>query len=454
MYFALCKAIERAGLSANVRGILIDEWDEGRQSSFESGNSEFSFSELATVDTAATYLAAEFELDMVHVHAQALGMDKTREQVLTCIRHLSEKSLLLFSGVPGKINSGPAQAFLRELKNRYQYLSFPGPGGFTIFLTGIPSSPELEFLYSAAAEPANATLLRLIFENLEAQNNRLTKTVHDGDDLRAGKTAIKLRLEETDRLRSEMVSLSRQHMDLMAKYEALISTNANSLPHTRGLGKNVAEGRPLASAPLEAADSRKLAGESEDALAQIKELQTLLAASQRRERKLVEDVAALSKMILTAHVTASAPEGESTAKSECAAPAKKAEDVPAGNNGPVPPVTVLSKPIWSALFWRRKSKGLAHADRRLIEIIEASGLFDAQWYLATYPEVTASKMSPIEHYLKLGAAQGYNPGPRFDAAYYLNKYSDVAKANMNPLIHYIKHGRFEGRKPSANGEVI
>jgi hypothetical protein len=51
-------------------------------------------------------------------------------------------------------------------------------------------------------------------------------------------------------------------------------------------------------------------------------------------------------------------------------------------------------------------------------LIRASGLFDVDWYLTTYPDVAASGMDPIDHYLRIGAALGYNPNPLFDTNYY------------------------------------
>ena len=50
--------------------------------------------------------------------------------------------------------------------------------------------------------------------------------------------------------------------------------------------------------------------------------------------------------------------------------------------------------------------------------VRDSGLFDEQWYRATYPDVERSGLDPIEHYLAIGAREGRNPGPLFDTAYY------------------------------------
>lgn len=51
-------------------------------------------------------------------------------------------------------------------------------------------------------------------------------------------------------------------------------------------------------------------------------------------------------------------------------------------------------------------------------LIRASGLFDVDWYLAHYPDVADSGLDPIDHYLQVGAALGYNPGPLFDTYHY------------------------------------
>jgi GT2 family glycosyltransferase len=80
------------------------------------------------------------------------------------------------------------------------------------------------------------------------------------------------------------------------------------------------------------------------------------------------------------------------------------------------------------------------------EIIRASGLFDERWYLKEYPDVADLGMSPIDHYLWLGATLERNPSPHFDTAYYLKKNPDVRRTKVNPLLHYAKQGVAEGRR--------
>jgi len=84
-----------------------------------------------------------------------------------------------------------------------------------------------------------------------------------------------------------------------------------------------------------------------------------------------------------------------------------------------------------------------------IALIDESGLFDRKWYIAEYPDVGALGMDPVEHYLRLGARLGRNPGPGFDTLHYLGINQDVAAVGVNPLLHYIRDGRKEGRSPTS-----
>ncbi|WP_296623025.1 sulfotransferase family protein [Rhizorhabdus sp.] len=53
-----------------------------------------------------------------------------------------------------------------------------------------------------------------------------------------------------------------------------------------------------------------------------------------------------------------------------------------------------------------------------VALIRESGLFDGDWYLATYADAAEAGMDPIEHYLTVGAPQGHKPNPLFDTAFY------------------------------------
>lgn len=81
-----------------------------------------------------------------------------------------------------------------------------------------------------------------------------------------------------------------------------------------------------------------------------------------------------------------------------------------------------------------------------VNAIEASKLFDKEWYLMEYPDVAISGIEPVVHYYKYGASLGRNPSPLFDGNFYLSSNPDVQVAGINPLVHYIRFGKKEGRE--------
>jgi hypothetical protein len=57
--------------------------------------------------------------------------------------------------------------------------------------------------------------------------------------------------------------------------------------------------------------------------------------------------------------------------------------------------------------------------RRIIahrEAIARTGLFDRGWCLATYPDVAAAGIGPLEHYARFGRLEGRQPSAYFDDA--------------------------------------
>ena len=77
-------------------------------------------------------------------------------------------------------------------------------------------------------------------------------------------------------------------------------------------------------------------------------------------------------------------------------------------------------------------------------VIATSPLFDAAWYLRSYPDVKAARIDPIEHYLRHGGRELRNPSGAFDARAYVERYPSVRASGLNPLYHYISHGKKKG----------
>jgi hypothetical protein len=79
-------------------------------------------------------------------------------------------------------------------------------------------------------------------------------------------------------------------------------------------------------------------------------------------------------------------------------------------------------------------------------VIQASGLFDVNYYLANYPDVRELGEDPLQHFCRFGWAEGRRPNPYFDPDWYAGTYLDKARRD-NPLVDYIQVGEARSRRP-------
>src|SRR5437773_4435256 len=89
------------------------------------------------------------------------------------------------------------------------------------------------------------------------------------------------------------------------------------------------------------------------------------------------------------------------------------------------------------------------------EEVRKSGLFDAEYYLVTYPDVADRNIDPLVHYLEEGAGEGRNPYPDFDAGFYLEQCRARGEQPSNPLLHYLRIGAargFKTRRKAGDGK--
>ncbi|KTD14155.1 glycosyl transferase, family 2 [Legionella gratiana] len=85
-------------------------------------------------------------------------------------------------------------------------------------------------------------------------------------------------------------------------------------------------------------------------------------------------------------------------------------------------------------IWRRSKV----SNKKTIRICKNSVYFDANWYLNRYPDVKASGLDPVFHFVQYGAVERRDPGPNFSTADYLSEYPEVEKEGINPLVHLEK----------------
>jgi hypothetical protein len=108
---------------------------------------------------------------------------------------------------------------------------------------------------------------------------------------------------------------------------------------------------------------------------------------------------------------------------------------------------IVKLPWWTMTFQLGARLREGRLRRANIKLIAASGVFDSAWYLQQYPDVRASGIDPLVHYLDYGANEDRDPHPLFDSDWYLNRYPAVRAAGTNPLVHYLRYGVAEGCDP-------
>lgn len=102
-------------------------------------------------------------------------------------------------------------------------------------------------------------------------------------------------------------------------------------------------------------------------------------------------------------------------------------------------------PVWRRLF--AGPAAVAQMRRRMRrQTIEASGIFDAQWYLSTYPDVAEQNLDPLTHFLNHGSRELRSPSAEFNARNYYAVHSDLRDHKIEPVFHFVLHGKREGRR--------
>ena len=103
-------------------------------------------------------------------------------------------------------------------------------------------------------------------------------------------------------------------------------------------------------------------------------------------------------------------------------------------------------------LWARAGGGLAamaaYARRGADPTAQPAALLDQAWYLAAYPDVAASRLAPLVHYISRGWAEGRSPHPLFDRDFYVARNAqDLAATGLAPLEHFVHIGAAKGCDP-------
>ncbi|WP_241503155.1 CgeB family protein [Komagataeibacter melaceti] len=81
---------------------------------------------------------------------------------------------------------------------------------------------------------------------------------------------------------------------------------------------------------------------------------------------------------------------------------------------------------------------LTPTEQQDLRIIEESGQFDADFYLATHRDVAGSEIDPLVHYVRYGYREGRQPNRNFRPALYLGQHPEAGAKNRNPFVHFLQ----------------
>ncbi len=91
-------------------------------------------------------------------------------------------------------------------------------------------------------------------------------------------------------------------------------------------------------------------------------------------------------------------------------------------------------------------------DTELRDLVEQSGFFDGEWYLARYADVRRFGQAPLEHFLEAGLQEGRDPGPDFDSDFYAEENPTALETEMSPFEHYLRFGQ-ELKLPTTRSQM-
>lgn len=81
-----------------------------------------------------------------------------------------------------------------------------------------------------------------------------------------------------------------------------------------------------------------------------------------------------------------------------------------------------------------------HRHSAIRDLLTESGLFDATWYVAQYPDVLLSGRAPLDHFLAVGMILKRDPGPDFSETFMRLAVPGLLKDGYSALIQWLKLG--------------
>ena len=452
-YLAFCQAVDRLGLDA--RCFAVDTWEGDEHTGFyddsvlamlrQTHDKYYSsFSELlrCTFDEALAYFV-DNTIDLLHIDGRHTYED-VKHDFESWHAKLSSRALVLFHDTNVRERNFGVFRQWEEIRRGFPSFEFVHGHGLGVLGVGPDLCPLVRDLLTA--DPAATAEIRAAYARLGAG-------VADRVELTATTANLAEQSEQTVQLRSEVAARSGELADLKVELgsrqseigqlqcalaelaheaERLRRANESLILETERLqGESEAEGVRVGLLSRELDAVAKLSGHlSSQLAAQQSAAQQHAHRAERLDRKFREIKTSLSWQV-TKPLRA----------------ARRAA-VLVGTTAVRPAQLLVLRWALRHKSARRLGVLLPARDRdeiRTVWRLRKSQVFDEEWYLTRYPEVRAKRRDPVVHYVRKGAARGYDPHPAFNTAWYLRRYPDVAQSGINPLLHYVLHGMGERR---------
>ena len=420
-YSAFCSAVLREGLA--TRCFAVDTWQGDDHAGHYSDTvyDDFSRFNAEHYGSFSTLLRKTFDealddiddnsIDLLHIDGFH-SYDAVQHDFETWAQKLSDRAVVLLHDTNERREGFGVWRYWAELREQYPAFEFLHSHGLGVLCVGGKASDTISALCGLDDTQANQ-----IRDRFEAAGDRWVQ--------RAGRSILKSTVKQlqSDNKRRETES---------AEQEAIADRLVKKATAAAAAAKRKAKKQIQSiSEELEQACEANAAHEL-----RVDDLQMKLNQARKEaedaEQRLVSERTRAAEQAKEMQNSLNSVSGRMTA------PLRAAASLADTRSGWAP----------GALIQRFVKPTGAHSQRQLqreIKALTTSELFDPDWYLATYPDVAATGMDPLQHYCEHGWREGCDPGPGFSTSDYLSINEDVNTANLNPLFHYERYGKREGR---------
>ncbi|RIV83513.1 hypothetical protein D2V17_13050 [Aurantiacibacter xanthus] len=445
-YQAVCQAIDKLGLDAVCTGISLPGKQEANPDAIANNDSLYGAFSILTTEKLAT-AHRHFSKGSIDLLLINMPLNSESAEVLgrEWAERLSDRAVIVIFDCKRRRDEEGAATWLDPLLATCQAIELEQGDGLLVLTVGPRQDGRIARLADLEMGGAGYREAREVFQR---QGESLAVSVRQAE-LEADRKSLAEALQQLERTRNE---LDEAHREEETAHRKLASVQANHFDlevELRGLQARLSEAdAAVAKAEADRADlDARLATAQVEAREAVRLRSALAAEAQELgefKAKYWERLADIAEL------------GHNIARQDKEIRQLRAQREEAELRRHI---QAQLAGAWADLHAALSRKQFLRPNKRAmnrlaedIRLVEASDLFDAEWYLAFYPDVAEAGCEPARHFVTNGAYELRNPGPRFDSFKYHKAHADVTAARMAGFIHYVRNGRAENRQAFPVGE--